>query len=109
MATRKLHKRLHTHCTIDDEQVDLNAKAPTCGAFAEPSNGLEPLTPSLPCAPEPLPEVATGCRSACLSRFRGPSICARLPPVAPAPLHKYPIPLPPPARPTPHSPPLPPH
>jgi hypothetical protein len=25
-STRKLHKRLHTHCTIDDVQVDLNAK-----------------------------------------------------------------------------------
>jgi len=33
---------------MDDEQVELNTKAPTCGAFAEPSNGLEPLTPSLP-------------------------------------------------------------
>jgi len=29
----------------------LNEKAPTCGAFAEPSDGLEPSTPSLPCAP----------------------------------------------------------
>jgi hypothetical protein len=32
---------------IDTEQVDLNEKAPTCGAFAEPSSGLEPETPSL--------------------------------------------------------------
>ncbi len=24
---RKLHKRLHTHCTFDAEQVHLNAKA----------------------------------------------------------------------------------
>jgi hypothetical protein len=47
-ATRKLHKRLHTHRTFDPEQVDLNAKAPACGAFAEPSDGLEPSTPSLP-------------------------------------------------------------
>jgi len=47
-TTRKLHKRLHTHRTLGEEQVDLNTKAPTCGAFAEPSNGLEPLTPSLP-------------------------------------------------------------
>ena len=45
---RKLHKRLHTHRTFDAEQVDLNEKAPTCGAFAEPSDGLEPSTPSLP-------------------------------------------------------------
>jgi hypothetical protein len=47
-ATRKLHKRLHTHRTFDVEQVVLNEKAPTCGAFAEPSDGLEPSTPSLP-------------------------------------------------------------
>ena len=53
-------------------------------AFLEPSDGLEPSTPSLPCAPEPLPWVATGCRSACLSGFRGCPICHRLPPVAPA-------------------------
>jgi len=44
----KLHKRLHTHRMFDEEQVGLNEKAPTCGAFAEPSDGLEPSTPSLP-------------------------------------------------------------
>jgi hypothetical protein len=44
---RELHKRLHIHRTFDDEQVVLNEKAPTCGAFAEPSDGLEPSTPSL--------------------------------------------------------------
>jgi len=49
---RKLHKRLHTHRTRLNLQVGLNAKAPTCGAFAEPSNGLEPLTPSLPSSNE---------------------------------------------------------
>jgi hypothetical protein len=94
-STRKLHERLHTHRTRLNLQVDLNTKAPTCGAFAEPSNGLERLTPSLPCAPEPLPWVARGCRSACLSRFRGPRICHRLPLVAPAWLHKRSIPVPP--------------
>jgi len=47
-STRKLHKRLHTYRTLGQEQVDLNEKAPTCGAFAEPSDGLEPSTPSLP-------------------------------------------------------------
>jgi hypothetical protein len=45
-ATRQLHKRLHTHRTVDDEQVVLNEKAPTCGASPEPSDGLEPSTPS---------------------------------------------------------------
>jgi hypothetical protein len=64
---------------------DLNAKAPTCGAFAEPSNGLEPLTPSLPRAAKRLPRVATGCGSACFERF---SSASHLPPVAPAGLHK---------------------
>ena len=34
--------------TFDEEQVVLNGKASTCGAFAEPSDGLEPSTPSLP-------------------------------------------------------------
>src|SRR5712691_9713593 len=40
-----------------------------------------------------LPWVAIGCRSAYLSRFRGLPICDRLPPVAPARLHKRSIPL----------------
>ena len=47
-ASAKLHKRLHSHRTFDNEQVVLNENAPTCGAFAEPSSGLEPETPSLP-------------------------------------------------------------
>jgi hypothetical protein len=33
---------------FDKEQVLLNGKAPTRGAFAEPSDRLEPSTPSLP-------------------------------------------------------------
>src|SRR6266571_8599257 len=41
-------------------------------------------TPCLPCAEKRSPWVATGCRLACLSRFRGCRICDRLPPVAPA-------------------------
>jgi hypothetical protein len=53
-----------------------------------PPNGLEPLTPSLPCGLEPLPWVADGCELACLSRFRECGVCRRLPPVAPALLHK---------------------
>ena len=65
-----------------------NQKELICRDFVKPSDGLEPSTPSLPCAPEPLPWVASGCRSACLSRFRSTAICDRLPPVAPAGLHK---------------------
>jgi hypothetical protein len=48
----------------------------------ESSDGLEPSTPSLPCAAERLPWLATGCRSACSSGFLGSCICDRLPPVA---------------------------
>jgi hypothetical protein len=51
------------------------------GDFAEPSDGLEPSTPSLPCAPERLPWVATGCGLACLSGFRGRLICHWLRPL----------------------------
>ena len=68
-ATRKLHKRLHTHRTIDVEQVDLNEKAPTCGVFAEPSDGLEPSTPSLPCDSEGKRWQPVGKRFGLLSRF----------------------------------------
>src|SRR5258705_12898836 len=46
--TRKRHRRLRTHPKTNVWQVDLNTRAPTCGAFAEPSDGLEPSTPSLP-------------------------------------------------------------
>ena len=42
------HKRLHTHCILELLQTDAKEKAPICGAFAEPSDGLEPSTPSLP-------------------------------------------------------------
>ena len=38
----------HPRRTCDHAQVDLSKKAPLCGAFAEPSDGLEPSTPSLP-------------------------------------------------------------
>src|SRR5439155_4865570 len=37
-----------------------------------------------PCSPKLLLWVATGCRSACLSGFRGRPVCHRLPLVAPA-------------------------
>ena len=57
-------------------------------ACREPSDGLEPSTPSLPCGLGPLPWVAGGCAMACLSRFRAWCICQRLPLVAPAGLHK---------------------
>jgi len=43
----KLHKRLHTRRTLGKEQVDLNEKAPTCGAFAEPSGRTRTVDPLL--------------------------------------------------------------
>jgi hypothetical protein len=50
-STRRLHNGLHTYRTFAEGQVDLNEKARSCRAFAEPSSGLEPETPSLPCDP----------------------------------------------------------
>ena len=65
-----------------------SAKAHVCGQFFKPSDGLEPSTPSLPCAPigNWLQPVATVL--ACFGRFRGVPICHRLPLVATAGLHK---------------------
>jgi hypothetical protein len=73
-------------------QLEPDQESSFSSSFAEPSDGLEPSTPSLPCAPKRLPWVATGCESACLRRFRGGPICHRLPPVALAWLHKCSIP-----------------
>jgi hypothetical protein len=56
-STRKLHKRLHTRRTMLILQVELNEKAPTCAAFVEPSDGLEPSTPSLPGVASPTSAV----------------------------------------------------
>jgi hypothetical protein len=39
---------LHTRIKLRDVQDDPKAKTPLCGGFAEPSDGLEPSTPSLP-------------------------------------------------------------
>ena len=40
--------RLHTHCVLRIGQLEPKEEAPLCGGFAEPSDGLEPSTPSLP-------------------------------------------------------------
>src|SRR5262249_55054111 len=47
-TTWRLHEGLHTHRTMWIVQVHLIEEAPLYGAFAEPSDGLEPSTPSLP-------------------------------------------------------------
>ena len=92
LKPEKLHNRLNTHCILEIPQAVSTEKAPICGAFAEPSDGLEPSTPSLPfCGPgnwsQPMATVL-----ACSSRFRGNPICHRLPPVATALLHKCSMP-----------------
>jgi hypothetical protein len=46
--TWELHKRLHTWRTLEIVQMNSKTKGLICGAFAEPSDGLEPSTPSLP-------------------------------------------------------------
>jgi uracil-DNA glycosylase family 4 len=49
--TWELHKWLHTWRTLEIVQMKSKTKAPICGDFAEPSDGLERSTPSLPCDP----------------------------------------------------------
>ena len=44
----ELHKRLHTYRILELVQVERKKKAAICTDFAEPSDGLEPSTPSLP-------------------------------------------------------------
>ena len=73
------------------EQVLLNQKAPMCGAFAEPSSGLEPETP-----PYHALFFATGRkrRQPLFACFRGcgaTPFCHRLPPVATTGLRKAPF------------------
>jgi hypothetical protein len=46
--TSKLHKRLHTRSKLEIVQINRKKKVPLCRDFAEPSDGLEPSTPSLP-------------------------------------------------------------
>lgn len=69
-------------------RVSLESCVPSGSRESTSLCGAMKVTPSLPCAPKRLPWVATGCGSACLSGFRGSPICRRLPPVAPAGLHK---------------------
>ena len=73
--TRKLHKRLHTYRTLESAQVDRNEKAPTCGVFAEPSDGLEPSTPSLPFDGSGNARQPRASDSACFRPVRGRAIC----------------------------------
>jgi hypothetical protein len=78
LTNRKLHKRLHTHRKINQEQVDLNDKVQISG----PSDGTRTVDPLLPwnvsgnwwqpmatdlacflrvSRPSDLPLIATGC------------------------------------------------
>jgi hypothetical protein len=66
--------------------VEATKKA-SCWPFLKPSNRLELLTPSLPCAFSGNCWQAVATVSARLSRFRGCFVCDRLPPVAPTLFH----------------------
>jgi hypothetical protein len=74
--TWELNKWLHTWRTLEIVQMKSKAKAPICGDFAEPSDGLEPSTPSLPWndARNRWQPVATV--SACFRPFRAQAICS---------------------------------
>jgi hypothetical protein len=64
-------KGLHTYRTLAIVQVAAKQKAPLCGAFAEPSDGLEPSTPSLPCAALGNQSQPTATVFACFGGFSG--------------------------------------
>jgi hypothetical protein len=61
--------------------------------FAEPSDGLEPSTPSLPFDARGNQLQRTATDLACFSGFAAGAICRCLPLVAPAGLHKRSIPV----------------
>jgi hypothetical protein len=69
-------------------QVSRRKKSLVCGAFSEPSDGLEPSTPSLPCAlsRNRWQSDAAVCRD--FRRCRNVAICLRLSPAATPRLHK---------------------
>jgi hypothetical protein len=58
--------------------------------LGKPSDGIEPSTPSLRCAPFGKRSQPTATVLACLRRFRAEAICDRLPRVATTGLHKGP-------------------
>jgi hypothetical protein len=66
----------------------LARKTRLSGAFIEPSSGLEPETPSLPCTPNRNRSQRTATDSACFRGFWPSAICQRLRPVATTGLHK---------------------
>jgi hypothetical protein len=88
LSTRRFHKELHTCRTLESMQVALNRKARTCGAFAEPSDGLEPSTPSLPSRPGRNWSQPTAKVWACFRQFPVQPVCDRLPLFATTGLHK---------------------
>ena len=86
-------KRLHTRYTLELVQVEPSAKMALCRHFAEPSDGLEPSTPSLPFDARGNQLQRTATDLACFSGFAAGAICRCLPLVAPAGLHKRSIPV----------------
>ena len=69
-----LQNVLHTYRTLGLDKFNWQEKSPVSGAFAEPSNRLELLTPSLPCARpgERWQADATVCR--CFALSLGPDL-----------------------------------
>jgi hypothetical protein len=80
----ELHKRLHTYRILERVQVAWKEKAPRCSAFAKPSDGLEPSTPSLPCDPNGNRWQSVAKDSACSSGLPAPGRLFLLPSVAPS-------------------------
>src|SRR5204862_7450578 len=78
--------------TLHEAQEEGQEKPLLCGAFREPSNGLEPLTPSLPSrVPGKRMQLqAASCKESRSFRSRG--VCSHLQGFASALLHKCSIP-----------------
>jgi hypothetical protein len=75
MAPSVAPSRLHTYYTLEDVQVKPKEEAPFYGDFAEPSDGLEPSTPSLPWNDSGNRSQPTATVFACFRDFEVGSIC----------------------------------
>jgi hypothetical protein len=84
----KLHKRLDTHHILEHLQVGRQKSGALCSAFAESSDGLEPSTPSLPCAALGNWSQPTATVLACCCGFGHGPFYEGLPAVATTGLHK---------------------
>jgi len=88
VTSRWAHELLVSPAPPADRLTHATWKPPFCSSFFKPSDGLEPSTPSLPCAAIGNRSQRTATVFACLSLFRRRAVCDRLPPVATTGLHK---------------------